>query len=197
VTLFYLIRHGEHALQDRVMVGRAPGVWLSERGRAQAQRVADWLVDKGIEALLVSPSERAQETARPIVERLGIETSVAPELEEIDVGRWTGLSMAQLHDQPGWPLFNSFRSGTPAPEGEWMLDVQRRMVGLLEGLRRERPRGRIALVSHRDPIKTALLFYLGMPIDLFHRFEIDTGSITRLEIEDWGPRLLHLNEVPA
>jgi probable phosphoglycerate mutase len=197
VTLFYLIRHGEHEVQDRVMVGRTPGVRLSGTGRAQAERIAARLDGEGIAALHVSPSQRAQETARPLAERLGIEPAVAPELDEIDMGRWSYLPIDELQREPGWTVFNSFRSGTPAPEGEWMLDVQRRVVGLVERLRRELPARRVALVSHGDPIKAALLYYLGMPLDFFLRIEVGTGSISQLEVEDWGARLLRLNEVPS
>jgi len=197
VTLFYLIRHGQHEVQDRIMVGRAPGIRLSERGRGEAERAATRLAAENIEALYRSPQERAAETARPIAERLELEPLVAPELDEIDVGAWTNLAVADLERDAGFARFNSFRSGTPAPEGEWMLDVQRRVVGLIERLRRERPGCRVALVSHGDPIKAAVLYYLGMPLDLFPRIEVSTGSISRLEVEEWGPRVVGLNEVPA
>jgi broad specificity phosphatase PhoE len=196
VTLLYLIRHGEHELQDRVMVGRAPGIGLSREGRGQAERLAARLGNEGIEDLRASPSHRALETARPLAKRLGLDVQVAQELDEIDVGSWTGRPMSELTRATGWANFNSFRSGTPAPEGEWMLDVQRRMVGLVERLRRDLPCGRIALVSHGDPIKAALLFYLGLSLDLFLRIEVGTGSISRIEVEDWGARVIGLNEVP-
>ena len=100
------------------------------------------------------------------------------------------VQFAELHS-------DLVRSLAPAPGGEWMLDVQRRMAGLIERLRRERPERRIALVGHGDPIKAALLFYLGMPLDHVLRIELGTGSVSRLEVDDDGARLLRLDEVRA
>ena len=35
MTVFHLLRHGEHVLRGRVLAGRTPGVGLSARGRAE------------------------------------------------------------------------------------------------------------------------------------------------------------------
>ena len=196
MTVFYLVRHGEHEVQDRLLVGRAPGVALSPRGRAQAGRLALRLAGEDIAAVLASPLQRAQETAAPIAARLGLPVVTDDALDEIDVGRWTGRPVAELAGDPDFQRFNSFRSGSPPPGGETMLDVQRRMVALVERLRRERPGARVALVSHGDPIKAVLAYYLGVPLDLFQRIEVATGSLSRLEVEEWGPRVLASNEVP-
>ena len=53
-TLVLLVRHGETPTTGKVLPGRAPGLHLSERGRAQADRVAERLagvrVDAGVES---------------------------------------------------------------------------------------------------------------------------------------------------
>jgi broad specificity phosphatase PhoE len=72
--------------------------------------------------------------------------------------------------------------------------VQRRVLGLMERLGEEH-RGRcVALVSHADVIKAAVLHHLGLAIDGWPRFDIAPASITRLVVGDWGARLLGLNE---
>jgi probable phosphoglycerate mutase len=86
----HLVRHAEHIHQGRVLVGRMPGIPLSETGRRQAERLADRLTAERIEAVHASPSERAQATARPIADRLGLPVQTAPEVDEIDFGDWTG-----------------------------------------------------------------------------------------------------------
>jgi probable phosphoglycerate mutase len=195
MTVFYLIRHGEHEVQDRLLVGRAPGIALSPRGRAQAEQLALRLAGEDIAALLASPLQRAQETAGPIATRLGLPVVTDEALEEIDVGRWTGRPVTELEGELEFQRFNRFRSGSPPPGGESMLDAQRRMVAFVERFRRERPGARVALVGHGDPIKAVLAYYLGVPLDLIQRIEVATGSLSRLEVEEWGPRLLGLNEV--
>ena len=39
MTVFHLVRHGEHVLAGRVLAGRTPGVGLSERGRGEIAAV--------------------------------------------------------------------------------------------------------------------------------------------------------------
>ena len=63
------MRHGEVHNPERILYGRLPGYHLSDRGRRQAQAVADSLADNDIVAVVASPLQRAQETAAPIARR--------------------------------------------------------------------------------------------------------------------------------
>lgn len=53
---------------------------LSEKGRAQAEVVAQFCEARGLrpEIILTSPLPRAHETAQPVATRLGLELTVAP-----------------------------------------------------------------------------------------------------------------------
>jgi len=51
----------------------------------------------------------------------------------------------------------------------------------------------ILCVSHSDPIKLAVAYYLGLPLDLFQRLIIAPASITTLLLNGSGIRLLNLN----
>jgi broad specificity phosphatase PhoE len=196
VTQFFLIRHGAHDLQDKVFVGRSPGVHLSAKGREEAERLAERLAGTAIAALYASPRERARETAQPLAARLGLTVAVEAALDELDLGDWTNREMASLAGDEWFRRFNALRSLTPPPGGEWALDVQHRAVAFIERLRRERPDETVAVVSHSDVIKAAIAYYLGVPLDLFRRIEVAPGSLSLLEVADWGARLLLLNEVP-
>ena len=67
-TIVHVMRHGEVYNPDKILYGRLPDYHLSERGRAQAQAVADWLALRDIVYVVASPLERAQETAAPIAD---------------------------------------------------------------------------------------------------------------------------------
>jgi len=99
-----------------------------------------------------------------------------------------------LEDDPKWQIFNQYRSGTRVPGGELMLETQTRIVAELLCLRDRHEKERIAVVSHADPIRAALTFFLGMPLDFYRRMEVSPGSYTTLELEDWGPIVLNLNQ---
>ena len=87
-----LIRHASHDLLGRELVGRRSGVTLSSAGSAEAEALAERLARHPISVVYASPRERAIETAKPIAERHRLDVHIAPELDEVDFGTWTGLS---------------------------------------------------------------------------------------------------------
>ena len=170
-----------------------PGVHLNEGGRAQAERLAERLARVPIDIICSSPMERTRETAAPIAGRLGLEIRILEGINEFKLGDWTGCNYGELLDIPKWQQFNSFRTGARVPGGELIIEVQARMVTTLEYLREEFPEGVIAVFSHGDPIKTALAYYGGMPLDFVLRMEISPASISIISVNDHGPRILCVN----
>ena len=196
MSLFYLIRHGVISTIGHSIAGRAPGVHLTEEGRRQAGRLADRLGRESIARIYSSPLQRARETAEPIARRLGLQTAIAEEIAELDFGQWTGRTMDELEHSPQWKLYNTFRSGTQMPGGEWMIQVQSRAVLFLQQLRDQFPDEQIAVVSHGDVIRAVLLYYLGVPLDFILRLEISPGSVSVLRLEQYGPQILMVNATP-
>jgi broad specificity phosphatase PhoE len=194
ITNFLLLRHAAHDNVGGFLAGRMSGVVLGQAGRAQAERLARRLRLERIDAIFASPRERTQQTAQAVAAACGIPTTTAEELDEIDFGRWSGQDFEALQQDPLWQRWNAVRSLTRTPGGETMLDVQRRVLGLMERLVEERGGQCVALVSHADVIKTVVLHHLGLGIDAWPRFDIAPASITRLVIGEWGARLLGLNE---
>jgi broad specificity phosphatase PhoE len=193
VTTFFLIRHAEHIAQGRAMVGRMPGMVLAPRGREAAGRLAQQLAAAQIDAIVSGPLERARETARIIADGLRCEPVVALELDELDYGEWTGRSLAELETDERWRVWNIFRAGSRIPGGESMLEAQLRIVALIARLVEEWPGGRIALVSHQDILKAALLYYLGLSLDRYSCLELAPASMSVLEIGPYGAVLERLN----
>ena len=91
-----LVRHGESAAADpdrpfaRVDGHGDPP--LHPDGVLQAQRVAERLVASGetFDAVYVTTLQRTNQTARPLVDRLGITPVVEPDLREVHLGEWEG-----------------------------------------------------------------------------------------------------------
>lgn len=193
MTTFHLIRHAAHGLLGWRIAGRMPGVHLSEAGQTQAERLAEWLARQPMGAVYSGPLERARETAMPLCRRLGLPLQIAPSLDELDYGEWTGRTFEELAGLPTWQQFNSFRSGTRIPGGELMPEVQTRAVTEMERLREIHPDAHVALVSHGDVIKAAAAYFLGVPLDLFQRLVIDPASVTVIAVDDYGPRVLRVN----
>jgi broad specificity phosphatase PhoE len=194
MTLVWLVRHGMTDAVGHRLSGRLPGFPLSQYGRAQVARLSERLGRARLAAVYTSPLERALETARAIALRHELRPIIRPALTDIDFGAWNGLSYLELETVPAWRTFNAYRSGVRPPGGEHVSEVQMRMVSELECLRQEHPSDCIAIVSHADPLRTAIGFYLGVTIDLQHRLAVDPASLTLLELNSEGARLRLLND---
>jgi probable phosphoglycerate mutase len=196
VTVFHLLRHGEHVLRGRVLAGRTPGVGLSARGRAEIAAVADRLAHEKIEGLYSSPLQRTRETAEILADRLALPIQYRDDLLELDFGEWTGLTFDAVRADERWRVWSNCRSIATAPGGESMREVQERAVRALFDLRQTHHHGTVLIVSHGDVIRAALLFALGMPLDFYSRIEVGLASISTIHIDDAGIRVLAINERP-
>jgi probable phosphomutase (TIGR03848 family) len=194
MATLYLIRHGNTDWIGHGVSGWTPGVHLDAAGRVQADRLAQRLRDSGIQRLVASPLERAQETAAPLAKVLGVAVETREQVGEVHFGEWCGKKFAELNRDPEWKLYNRYRSGTRPPGGESMLEVQLRMVAELDRLRREGPGVTTAVVSHGDVIRAALLHFLGMPIDFYARIEVGLASFSIVEWNNSEPKILRVNE---
>jgi probable phosphoglycerate mutase len=193
LTTLLLIRHAVYEAVGHFVAGRQSGYHLGEEGRKQVAALCDRLTTWPIRHVYASPLERTQETARPLAERLGVEVVTAEELIELDFGDWTGKRFDQLEYDPLWRRYNAYRSGIRLPNGESMLEVQARVVGFIQRLRDAHPDETIALVSHGDVIRAALLYYMGVPLDLFARIEVHPAGVNVLHLFDDGAQVASLN----
>jgi broad specificity phosphatase PhoE len=197
VTIFHLVRHGEHVLRDRgILAGRTPGVGLSTTGRAEIAATAEILAGEDIAALYASPLERTRESAEILAARLGLPVRCRDDLIELDFGEWTGLTFDEVRRDPRWEAWRACRSMAAIPGGESMRQVQQRIMNALVTLEREHPGAVLVAVSHGDVIRAALLYALGMPLDLYARIEIGLASLSTIEFDRSGFRVRRVNQCP-
>lgn len=196
-TLLWLVRHATHTRVASVLCGRMADVGLDEAGHAQAARLADRLMRESPRALYASPQRRACETAEGVALRCGLPAAVAPDIDEIDFGDWTGLTFATLHDDPLWQRWNDARATVRPPRGESMAEAQDRVLRWAWCLRARHPGGTVVAVSHADVIKAALAGILGLSLDCHARFEIAPASISAVALWEGGAKVLQVNETVA
>jgi len=122
---------------------------------------------------------------------------LAEELNEIDFGVWAGRAFADLERDPAWTRWNEQRADAGAPNGEMMKQVQLRVWTYLQAAARRFPGKIVAMVSHCDPIRAAITAVLGLSLDNLLRIEVAPASVSRIEVGEWGARVLSLNEVRA
>jgi probable phosphoglycerate mutase len=182
VLTVLLIRHAACDHLGHRIAGRAPGVGLNRRGRVEARVLAEALAERRIDAVYSGPLERAMETAGALAARLGQTVRIAPALDELDFGEWTGRSLVSLAEDPRWRAFNGARGVTRIPGGELMGEAVERAMAELARFEREHPHGIVAAVSHGDVIRGVLLRCLGMPLDDVHRLEVAPASVSVVRV---------------
>lgn len=198
MPLLLLIRHGENDyVKSGKLAGRLPEVHLNERGRQQADELAESLANVPVKAIYSSPLERARETAAPLAARLGLEVQIRSGLIETGIGAWAGQELKTLRKLPEWKLVQESPSRFRFPQGESFAETQLRVVNEIDAiLRLHQKDDVIVCVSHADPIKLATAYYLGMPLDHFQRLGCDTASVTVFLLGEKGILLSKLNQRP-
>lgn len=160
-TVVHVLRHGEVHNPTRVLYGRLPGYHLSDLGRAMADRIAEHLKNEDVTYVVSSPLERAQETAAPVADVLGLEVAVDDRLVEagnVFEGKTFGVGDGSLRRPTHWKhLRNPFRPSW----GEPYVEIAQRMLAAVADAR-DKARGHEALaVSHQLPIWTARSYATG------------------------------------
>jgi probable phosphomutase (TIGR03848 family) len=195
MTDILLIRHGENEYtRTGKLAGWTPDVHLNQKGQAQAQALAGHLSGAPIKALYSSPLERAMETALPLARAKALRIRKFEGVGEVRYGDWTGKSLKSLARTKLWAVVQRYPATMAFPNGETFRAVQARAVNAVETVAAKHPKQLIAIFSHGDVIKLILAHYLGMPIDLFQRIMIGTGSISHIRLTGGMPFVLKVNE---
>ncbi|MFK7988530.1 MAG: histidine phosphatase family protein [Sandaracinaceae bacterium] len=148
----HLVRHGEVDNPSGVIYGRLPGFGLSARGREQVARAGEHLASRlgSAPRLVASPLQRTQQSARILMEHLGVgELELDERLIEADSG------------------FEGFPRGLRIQRmARALLDPTRRrraerpsrvLARMAEAVRewRSKTSGELVIVSHQFPILMA------------------------------------------
>jgi broad specificity phosphatase PhoE len=169
VTTILIARHGQSDWnQEKRWQGHADRP-LTERGREQAQALADRLAHIELDAVYSSDLQRARDTAAVVAESQGLELRQLPELREVDVGSWSGLTRAEAEER--FPEgFTRWRDGYPGWEdGETYEAMTDRVLRAVDEIAAEHEGGRVLVVSHGGPIRAMHAAALGLDVHAYRR----------------------------
>ncbi len=139
MPILLLIRH---ATNDFVKTGRLPGqtpnIHLNEEGRKQAEALGELLSKRPLDAVYSSQLERAIETAWRVAKPHNLPILIRPMLPDINNGDFTGKEIKKLGEDEAtkdlWKVVVEAPSKAAFPNGEAMLDMQKRVVDALEAV---------------------------------------------------------------
>jgi probable phosphoglycerate mutase len=155
-TRFGLIRHAETIWnRERRVQGQLDSP-LTPAGQQQADQWGRTLKPLPWNGILASDTGRAQATATIINVHLNLAIETDPRLRELDWGRWTTRTIAQIRAEEPQEMQLQEAAGwefqPPAGESR-RRQLQRSQEALLDAARR-RPGGCILVVTHEGVIKS-------------------------------------------
>ena len=172
---------------------------LTDLGCRQAELMADRLAQLRVDEVLVSPLRRAQQTAAPLLERLGMEPVTLDWLAEISAPEWEGTPSEEVER-----IFRENRGRSVEelwdglPGGESFRDFHQRITSGVDALLRERGASpatefppqwhlpdderRVVVVAHAGTNATAIGWLLGVaPVPWeWERFALRHASASTL-----------------
>jgi probable phosphomutase (TIGR03848 family) len=206
VPTVLLVRHGHSSANgEGILAGRLPGIHLTDRGREQAEQLADRFRGLAVVRVVSSPLERCLETAAPIAAAVGVEVTVDDDLQECAYGAWTGRPLGELAKEPLWATVQDDPETATFPSdhgyaAESLRGMSDRVVAAVRRHDAEvqESSGDAALwvaVTHGDLLKAVLADATGSGLGRFQRFTADPASVSVVRYGGRHTFLLTANDV--
>ncbi len=157
----YLIRHGQ---TDWNVAGRIQGstdIPLNDTGRQQAACLAKGMDNRPVTQVFCSTLSRAYETAAAIGESQDVPVCRLSELEEVNYGKWEGLTMEEIQKRYPKELEQWYLSPVEVapPGGETQTQVYERCKRAVARIL-DQAKGDVAVVSHGATVVFLLEYML-------------------------------------
>lgn len=192
----YLVRHGE---TDWNREGRMQGrkeVDINLFGLRQAHLCAKRLKHIPFDCAYTSPQSRAIQTAEIITRNHNLTLNKHPNLQEIHLGSWEGLTWSDVKKKHRGLMDDMNREKKMANihGGETYEDVIDRAMGFIDDIE-ETDLKNVLVVTHGGVIKSMVTHILGLSIEKRSNFHITNTSVSVLERDKAGKwKVLTMND---
>ena len=184
-----------HAEPERIAPGSGvpadPG--LTPLGREQAQRLAEWLAHEKVDVILSSPKRRAQETAAPLADTLGLDVEIVDGIVEYDVQSDHYIPMEELRRTDQERLRDMLEGRWETFGGESTEVFTTRIKNAMDEIIADHPGETVVAFCHGGVVNVALALVLGLEQPLW--FDPHYTSLSRMAASRTGVRSVSsLNE---
>ena len=189
-----LIRHGETLWNKEKRVQGTSDIELSEAGILQARKLALSLKDSAIGAIHASPLKRAQQTAEIINAFHGRKIEIHPELIEMDMGEFEGLSFREIMARESEFLkrWIADPASVRMPCGETLLELQDRACTAIQRIVDREDNALV--VSHNFTIAVILCHLRNISLSEFRSTCVDNASKTLIRITNGEAQIELMND---
>lgn len=189
--MLYLIRHGQTEWNKKSLIQGQRNIGLDEQGMKQAQQVAQFLKNEGIEKLYSSDLTRAYDTAAAIAAASGInDIETCERLRERSFGQLEGKPAASLRDLV--PNYDTNWGSEALYNMESLEVIQDRLLKRLTEIMKESKGRKVVVVSHGAIINT-FIHYVTNGEHGTGKTALQNTSITTFIHEDQKWKLQTLN----
>lgn len=174
MTPVFLLRHGHIDNPKQIFYG--PNARLSERGKRQIVLLAEDLKEAGIapKRIVASPYARTKETAEIVAAILGVrEIASDDRLKEWQVGGWYGKPLVDFY---AYTDYAEHPDADLPPDIEPLDSCAARMQAAISDARQASPEETTLIVSHREPMASAILRYQKRNWDVIHDLHFPVAS---------------------
>ncbi len=192
MTRVILVRHGQTAWN--VGASSTEGerfrgcidLPLNDRGRAQAQALAERLAKEPIAVIYASPLQRAIETAEPTARRLGLAVQPLEGIVDIHYGDW----QEHLHSEVARLYPTLYRQWLREPHlvrppgGESLEEVRDRAMAALHQIMTRHQDQKILVAAHQVVNKVLVCAMLGLDNSYFWRIRQDNGCLNIFDYQE-------------
>ena len=192
-----LVRHCEtYWNEERRVQGGDSDIELNDTGLEQAKKLAAFLENEPVTAILSSPMQRTIATAKIIASQHQLPVEIAQGLRELKVGELEGMPVSNLTTTFSQFLMQWWqdRGAMKLPNGESLIELQQRAWKVIEGLLEKHKDGTVVVVSHYFVTLAIIFKALDLPLDCFTKFKVDPGGVSILEFWHLGTRLVTFND---
>jgi broad specificity phosphatase PhoE len=183
MTQVVLIRPGATLYDEQHRVQGVLDVPLSDRGRAEVERLAGKLAGLELSALYCGPGESVLRTAEVVGKSLGLRPKRVEELRNLDQGLWQGLQIEEIKRRN----FKVYRQWIDdpltvcPPQGEPVDDALDRIKAAVKPLIRKHRNDMIGLVV-AEPIGQLIACYLRRDPRVHLEEHVATGGFDAITV---------------
>jgi len=193
-TRIYLIRHGEVVGHETPSYNGHADVDLTERGVAQYHQLKERLADAGITACYSSDLSRCLTGAGIICAPIGIEPLPRPELRELNIGVWEGMTWAEIIARypAQWQARLDDLVNYRVPGGENLLDLAARALPVLREIVAAHRGENVLVVGHGGMNRVLLLDAIGAPLSALFNIEQSYACLNIIDYYEDGKAVVNL-----
>lgn len=166
MTRIFLVRHGQSVANQKDLFIGHTDMELTELGKAQAAKTAEFFKDITVDAIYSSDLKRAYSTAEATAKTKGLTITVKKELRDIFAGAWEGQAFSVLPEKypNDYNLWLNDIDSSRCTDGESVADVKKRITAAILDIIEQNKNKTVIVFTHAMPIRALRSHFDGVSV---------------------------------